>query len=260
ARTLKDSAAEYVKKSKFEKAAEVLEQLVQAEPKDMQHRLRLGDCYRRLNLPQKAIAQYDAAGRSYADLGHLIKAIAAVKVILEIDPRNAEAQKQLAGMNERRLGKATLESAGLPGVKRAAIGRIAPAPPPARGAQRGAMADRIEVPAPDGDADSLELDDSPKSFSPGYSEPSPEVQELPDDAFVELVNRLSYRRYGAGEQILKEGEPGRSFFVIVEGKVRIWKDLPDGQALELATLEEGAFFGEMALLSGAPRTANVSAE
>jgi len=355
ARTLKDSAAEYVKKSKFEKAAEVLEQLVQAEPKDMQHRLRLGDCYRRLNLPQKAIAQYDAAGRSYADLGHLIKAIAAVKVILEIDPRNAEAQKQLAGMNERRLGKATLESAGLPGVKRAAIGRIAPAPPPARGAQRGAMADRIEVPAPDGDADSLELDDSPKSFSPGYSEPLPEVQELPDDAvlearpedlaaspdddeviapsaqaagpiadllgsdaeeevellsistdraeepeiagsggdlesafgailpdakaaprkvparvplfddlprdaFVELVNRLSYRRYGAGEQILKEGEPGRSFFVIVEGKVRIWKDLPDGQALELATLEEGAFFGEMALLSGAPRTANVSAE
>ena len=36
--------------------------------------------------------------------------------------------------------------------------------------------------------------------------------------------------------------------------------MPDAVDLELATLGEGAFFGEMALLSGAPRTANVSAE
>src|SRR5439155_7669676 len=149
ARKLKDSAAEYLRKSKFEKAAEVLEDLVQAEPKDVQHRLRLGDCYRKLDQPQKSIAQYDAAGRYYADQGQLIKAIAAVKVILEIDPRNAEAQKQLAEMNERRLTK--VESPGLAAAKRAALGRIAPAR--ARGAQRGAMADRMEVaPADEGDA------------------------------------------------------------------------------------------------------------
>src|SRR5713101_4411037 len=128
ARKLKDSAAGYLKKSKFEKAAEVLEQLVQAEPKDMQHRFRLGDCYR-------SIAQYDAAGRYYADQGQLIKAIAAVKVTLEIDPRNAEAQKQLAEMNERRLGKVTLESAGLAGGKRAAVrDRLRGGDPPDRGA------------------------------------------------------------------------------------------------------------------------------
>ncbi|HYV65594.1 MAG TPA: cyclic nucleotide-binding domain-containing protein, partial [Myxococcales bacterium] len=88
----------------------------------------------------------------------------------------------------------------------------------------------------------------------------PLFDDLPRDAFVELVNRLSYRRYSAGDRILKEGEAGRSFYVIVEGKVRIWKNLPGGEELELATLEEGAFFGEMALLSGAPRTANVSAQ
>src|SRR5207245_4506571 len=88
----------------------------------------------------------------------------------------------------------------------------------------------------------------------------PPFDDLSQDAFVELVNKLSYRRYAAGLQILAEGDPGRSFFVIVEGKVRIWKKLADGQELQLATLGEGAFFGEMALLSGAPRTANVSAE
>ncbi len=371
ARKLKDSAAEYLKKSKFEKAAEVLEELVHREPEDMQHRLRLGDCLRKLEQPQKSIAQYDAAGRHYADQGQLIKAIAAFKVILEIDPRNGEARKRLAQMNERRLGKVAAEDGGR-GAKRKAIGRVAPVNEPetievpeepqitrkvplagTRGAQRGAMADRMQIEAADAGGDFLEPDDAPERFSPGFERgalitPPPgeaDIQELPDeailgpepedrtakleragpiadllssdaeeeiellsistdrleepeaeasgqdleaafgaivpdakaaprklparvplfddlprDAFVELVNRLSYRRYGKGEQILREGDPGRSFFVIVEGKVRIWKKLPDGEELQLATLEEGAFFGEMALLSGAPRTANVSAE
>jgi len=35
----------------------------------MQHRLKLGDCYRKLEQPQKSIAQYDAAGRYYARPG-----------------------------------------------------------------------------------------------------------------------------------------------------------------------------------------------
>src|SRR5438132_4318125 len=98
-RELKDSAAEYLKKSKFEKAAEVLEQLVKTEPKEMQHRLRLGDCYRRLDDLDKSIAQYQSAARFFADQGQLIKGIAAVKMILEIDPENEEAQRQLAVMN-----------------------------------------------------------------------------------------------------------------------------------------------------------------
>src|SRR6266849_6473622 len=296
ARKLKDSAAEYLKKSKFEKAAEVLEQLVQAEPKDMQHRFRLGDCYRKLAQPQKSIAQYDAAGRYYADQGQLIKGIAAVKVILEIDPRNAEAQKQLAEMNERRLGKVTLESAGLAGGKRAAIGRIAAAkavpdggagqaeaielpeepqitkrvaPAATRGAQRGAMADRIQIDAGADDADLLELDDSPKSFSPGYSQdalimPPPEahsgspaghleIQDLPDDAILEADPEDLAASPDDEEVVALSLEPGRPIADLLGSDAEEEIEL-------LATLEEGAFFGEMALLSGAPRTANVSAE
>ena len=47
-RKLKDEATEFLKKQKWEKAAEVLEALVAAEPKDMSHRLKLGDTYRRM--------------------------------------------------------------------------------------------------------------------------------------------------------------------------------------------------------------------
>src|SRR5438270_12542053 len=107
-RGLKDEVAEHLKKSRWEKAAEVLEQLVALEPKDMAQRLRLGETYRRMDQPQLAIQAYQHAAKFFGDEGQLIKAIGAVKIILEIDPRNAEAQKQLAAMNERRIGKVSL--------------------------------------------------------------------------------------------------------------------------------------------------------
>jgi len=88
----------------------------------------------------------------------------------------------------------------------------------------------------------------------------PLFDDLSQDAFVALVNRLGYHRHGADQLIIREGDPGRSFFIIVEGKVRVFKLGPDGNEITLAHLGEGAFFGEMALLSGAPRTANVVAE
>jgi len=88
----------------------------------------------------------------------------------------------------------------------------------------------------------------------------PLFDDLSQDAFVELVNKLGFQRHVPGQLIIREGDPGRSFFIIVEGKVRIYKVGEDGNEITLAHLGEGAFFGEMALLSGAPRTANVVAE
>src|SRR5438132_5423859 len=112
-RGLKDEVAEHLKKSRWEKAAEVLEQLVALEPKDMVQRVKLGETYRRMDQPQLAIQAYQHAAKFFGDEGQLIKAIGAVKIILEIDPRNTEAQKQLAAMNERRIGKVSLARTGL---------------------------------------------------------------------------------------------------------------------------------------------------
>lgn len=61
---------------------------------------------------------------------------------------------------------------------------------------------------------------------------------------------------------MSEGESGDSLFVIEKGSVQVVK-AGEGAArepIELAVLDEGAFFGEMSLLTGEPRTATVIAK
>jgi CRP-like cAMP-binding protein len=59
----------------------------------------------------------------------------------------------------------------------------------------------------------------------------------------------------AGELIFEEGESGEQMFVIIVGRISIFKDV-DGKRIELAQLEKGDFFGEMGLLDRLPRTAS----
>src|SRR5437016_8695020 len=152
-RKLKDEVAEHLKKLRWEKAAEVLAELAAAEPNDMTHRLKLGDAYRKLDQPQMAIEAYRQAAKFFSDEGQLIKAIGAVKIILEIDPRNAEAQRQLGDMNKRRLGKASLARIPPPTGQPAAAARrtrvIELGDPPGAPTDRGASME-IELGDPPG--------------------------------------------------------------------------------------------------------------
>jgi CRP-like cAMP-binding protein len=84
----------------------------------------------------------------------------------------------------------------------------------------------------------------------------PLFSDLPRDAFIALFERCPLRRFPEGARIIEQGTRGDAFYVICSGQVRIVRQVGAEQR-ELATLGEGAFFGEMALLSGAPRSASV---
>ena len=64
--------------------------------------------------------------------------------------------------------------------------------------------------------------------------------------------------YAAGERLIEEGSSGEGFFVIDRGEVEVTKEI-GGKRRTLARLMEGQFFGEMALLTGEPRSATVVA-
>ncbi|WNG27192.1 cyclic nucleotide-binding domain-containing protein [Cystobacter fuscus] len=84
----------------------------------------------------------------------------------------------------------------------------------------------------------------------------PLFSDLPREAFIALFERCPLRRFPEGARIIEQGSRGNAFYVICAGRVRILRE-SDGATRELAVLGEGAFFGEMALLSGAPRSASV---
>lgn len=86
----------------------------------------------------------------------------------------------------------------------------------------------------------------------------PLFSDLPEDAFIALFDRCPLRRFEPGQEVISQGTVGTAFYVICAGAVRVRRE-DQGRVRELATLEEGAFFGEMALLSDAPRSASVEA-
>src|SRR5580704_8863472 len=101
-RELKDVAAEHFRKGRFTKAAESFLALSKAEPQEPQHLIKLGDSYRRDGRRDPAVSAYRSAVDLYARRGVVIKAIAACKLILEIDPTRKDAQEELAKLCAQR--------------------------------------------------------------------------------------------------------------------------------------------------------------
>lgn len=151
------------------------------------------------------------------------------------------------------------------------------APPSAEGrpvvlgtslSQEGAPLAAAELPPdePEEAAEILDADDGgdvlvltePARIDVDKVPPIPLFSDLPKEAFIALTERMELRIASAGDVLVHEGEPGSSMFVIIQGRVAVRRhDGQSGTDLELAELSDGAFFGEMALLSDAPRVASV---
>ena len=87
----------------------------------------------------------------------------------------------------------------------------------------------------------------------------PIFSELSPSDLNKIAERMVRRAYTKGQMILLEDDLGQTFFVIAEGSVKITRLSDAGREVILAMLGESDFFGEMSLLDGAGRSANVVA-
>ena len=79
--------------------------------------------------------------------------------------------------------------------------------------------------------------------------------ELPSSQLRRLAAIGREGRYRKGAKVFDEGSSGDTFYLILEGAVRISRQIPGMGEEALAVLRAGAYFGEMSLIDDAPRSA-----
>ncbi len=87
------------------------------------------------------------------------------------------------------------------------------------------------------------------------------LRHLPPEEIEAILPCVRTRHLEPGETIFNAGAPGDALYIVARGKVEVLGDAVPGEdaADPIAELGEGQSFGEMALLTGGPRTASVRA-
>ena len=84
----------------------------------------------------------------------------------------------------------------------------------------------------------------------------PLFSDFTQEEFNEFTKRMIIHTVPAGTPVIKEGDTGRSVFLMTRGSVNVYATIM-GKKVELAKLNASDFFGEIAFLTGKPRTATV---
>lgn len=74
-----------------------------------------------------------------------------------------------------------------------------------------------------------------------------------------MLEQSTQRAFTPGEALIRKDEEGDSMFILRKGYVEVWVGQSDDEEVAVAKLQPGEFFGEMSLLTGAPRTATIRA-
>jgi len=257
---MKTQALRYLVLGDAGRALGIYGHLVRAQPSDLDARMKIADLL-------VAAGMHDLARRVYAalvfydlQLGRPLHAIVCAHALHGLGEELAPLYQPLA--HRYAADAPSLATAG-----RGAGARLAPLDPDADvgapvlqeitcPATLRAYAEMVTQIA----ASTNDLGNLPERYPP-----VPLLSDLPQDAFLRLLSHAVVRRVPAGTALLREGEPGTSFFLLANGQVRIYSAAMASQALgetgqhELARLGEGAIFGELALVSAQPRTATVEA-
>ncbi len=171
---------------------------------------------------EEVLLDYEALAEAWARKGWLMRAIALCKVILRLEPAHEPTRRLLERLDARCLDRL-----------------LSPGPPVP-------MSGLLELAH---DSGASEGEGPRASLSSG----------LDPREFQSALEALEPRIFQPGETIVEEGQPGNSMFALVEGSVEVVRTLKSGRQRTVAFLSEGDFFGEMSLLSDAPRFATVRA-
>jgi ATP-binding cassette subfamily B protein len=85
----------------------------------------------------------------------------------------------------------------------------------------------------------------------------PIFENLEPQLLEKISGMFVTESYPAKRVVIREGTRGNRFYLIARGQVSVHKSAPDGTEVKVATLEDGDYFGEIALVRNVPRVATV---
>lgn len=293
------SVDELIAKKKYAQAVELLLDQFKSGNRDPRLRMQLADVMALSGRGKDAVPILQGLADEYAAEGFAAKAIAVLKKIDKIQPGRADVASKLASQVEKKTTQAfrapatqSFQAPALPEFGMEEIGMEAepvaapvapapapvppPAPPPAVPDDLLAIPDLsslAEAPAPAAEASDGFLEDSLLGViqealaapSPHAAAPrqefvaSPLFSEFSQDELVAVIEGLELISLEPGDIVISQGEPGNSVFILTTGTVKAFVRDQNGRNVKVREMTEGAFFGEISILTGAPRTATVTA-
>src|SRR5690606_14371642 len=224
---VKRSATTLFAQGQYLAALRLYDAIVSAAPLDFDARIRVADCALALG-DARAAAVYRATGWYCLKSGHPLAALVCARVLEAhgADPADLLAALVVTyGSESDRLGKVAARVALPADTTEVAVPDVRlPAPP-----------DAVTVAL----ARAEHATDSFKDF-PEALHPIPLLSSLSEAAFRRVLGTLTLRRLPPGAPVIREGEPGNSFFFVAGGTLRVYATDGLGRQTELAKLGEHA--------------------
>lgn len=219
-------------------------ELVRLVPQDHRARTKLGLCLALAGEVEAGVAALLLTAEQLSEAGFSLSALSAAKDALSL------CQQDIARLSPT-LRKIHARLAASPAQGRPRL----PPPAPPRAVDPNAPGCLLELRGAALRARAIEL--SRHTAAPGRPPPPapvPLLSHLNEQGLSTLLAGLVKLRLPAGATVLSEGEAGESMFILLSGEVKVTQG-----AVALAKLGPGSFFGELSLVTEAPRSATVTA-
>lgn len=269
-----EDASELMAKKSYRKAAELIRKQLEKDPADRRLKLQLAEALAKMGKRREAVDVLSEVADELALAGQAAQAIAVLKKIQTIHPAK-EVWHKLAYLISPNTREAP-EGWAFARERGAATVAVLPAPPPYDPEEktRPLRRDELEKTKPirrdeiektqilrprEHEKTQVIRRDELEKTRPIKLRISPLFADFSIEELLAVIQGLKFRTFQPGEIIVTQGDPGESVFVITMGSVRAYARRADGETTLVRELGEGEFFGEIALLTGEPRTATITA-
>lgn len=228
----------------FARALSVYQHILEAVPLDYEVRTRIADVLVDLDAHDAAAQVYRTVALHDIRAGHPLPALVASQALVKLGRPIDDIEDLLV----------RTYAAGSPQLARFAI-RPAPVDLSTTLSPPSGAPKNLQHAAEQALRAALDL-----SVFVGYQEqyhPLPFLSELTRESFIAVARSLTILRLTDGEVVMRQGEAGDSLFLVASGELRVFVQTPGGTK-DVAHLFENTLFGEMALITGQPRTASVA--